>query len=125
MKDVGEFKKEKERVAKQIDWVLKSGKDIYEQKLSLDDKLEKGNWMTAVKLWGQQRTANIQQHEFEVNCMIIEKEFTKLQQISQYNKKVEPCRYTCNLILGLCSFVLLIVFLTQMFIAGTLRFKGR
>ena len=57
--------------------------------------------------------------------MIIEKEFTKLQQISQYNKKVEPCRYTCNFLLGLCSFVLLIVFLTQMFIGGTLRSDGR
>ena len=60
MKDVGEFKKEKERVAKQIDWVLKSGKEIYEQKLALDEELEKGNWMTAIKLWGQQRTANVQ-----------------------------------------------------------------
>lgn len=123
--DAGEFKKEKERVAKQIEWVLKSGKEIYEEKLDLDNKLENGNWLTSVKLFMQSRKSNVAQHEFEVNCMIIEKEFTKLQKVSQYNKKVEPCRYTCNLYLGLISFVLLIVFLTQMFIGGTLRFNGR
>jgi len=36
MKDEGSFKKEKDRLAKQIEWMLKSGKDIYEQKLILD-----------------------------------------------------------------------------------------
>ena len=62
--------------------MLKSGKEIYEQKLIIDNKLENGNWMTSAKLWGEQRSTNINQHEVEVNCMIIEKEFTKLQMIS-------------------------------------------
>ena len=53
MLDAGEFKKEKERVAKQIEWVLKTGKEIYEEKLQLDDQLEKGNWTTGVKLWSK------------------------------------------------------------------------
>lgn len=59
MLDAGEFKKEKERVARQIEWVLKSGKEIYEEKLALDDQLEKGNWATGVKLWSKQRQTNI------------------------------------------------------------------
>lgn len=45
--------------------------------------------------------------------------------VSQYSKKVEPCKYTCNLIFGILSFGLLILFLTNMFIAGTLRYNGR
>jgi len=57
--------------------------------------------------------------------MLVEKEFKKLQMVAQYNKKVEPCRYTFNLIFGIVSFVLLIMFLTNMFVAGTLRYNGR
>lgn len=45
--------------------------------------------------------------------------------VAQYNKKVEPCRYTFNLIFGIISFVFLIMFLTNMFVAGTLRYNGR
>jgi hypothetical protein len=33
--------------------MLKSGKEIYEQKLIIDNKLENGNWMTSAKLWGE------------------------------------------------------------------------
>ena len=34
----GEFKKEKDRMAKQVDYLLKSGRKLYDEKIAIDAK---------------------------------------------------------------------------------------
>lgn len=46
MKSEGEFKKEKEGLAKKIDWLLKGGKALYDRKVAIDQELEEGGFLT-------------------------------------------------------------------------------
>lgn len=82
MHSEGDFKKEKEELAKKIRWILEKGKSIYEKKIELDAELENGNMCTKIVKFNKIRNASSDQHEFEVNCMLVEKEFKKLQMVA-------------------------------------------
>ena len=69
----------------------------------------------------ENRKNQVAQQEFEANCILIENDFRKLNQIAQYRNKVEPLKYTCNFILGCVTAVTFVIFFVHMWVAGTLR----
>lgn len=65
------------------------------------------------------------QHEFEVNCILIEKEYQRLNKIAQYSNKVEPMKYVSYFLIGLISAVLSMTFLIHLFEAGVLSYEKK
>ena len=59
-----------------------------------------------------------------MNCVLIEKDFARLQTVAQYNAKVEPCRYWCYLIIGVIFGVWAIYFQVHIWGAGALDNYG-
>jgi hypothetical protein len=58
MTSEGDFKKEKEELAKKIRWILEKGKSVYEDKIRLDKEKEDGNICTQIKNFSAFRKAN-------------------------------------------------------------------
>lgn len=119
-----QFKKEKEVLARQVESLLKEGRKIYDSKLKLDGERQGAGFFGGLKKMGESRTLNKSQHVFEVNCMITEKQFYKLQQVAQYKKKVEPLKYACYLILGVLCGVISFVIHIHFWVAGALQAEG-
>jgi hypothetical protein len=120
----GEFKKEKDRLAKQVDYLLKAGRRLYDDRLALDAKPVSGLTQRYSKM-KENRANQKSQQEFECNCILIENDFRKLNMIAQYRNKVEPLKYSCNFILGCISAVVFLIFFIHMWVAGTLRSNNR
>jgi len=104
--------------------MLGQGRELYEGKIKMDAEREEGR-LGIFGYWKGQRASNKTQHEFEANCMLIEKDFEQLNMIAQYKHKVEPCRYTFNFLFGLIGLVVSMILFVQMWVAGTLRFEDR
>ena len=60
-----------------------------------------------------------------MNCILAEKEFQKLDDIAQYNRKVEPLKYTCKLILAIILFILSVLVIIHTFCYVALKVDGR
>ena len=78
-------------------------------------------------MWGRWRaksTLKSEQHQFEINCIIAEREFQKLDNIASYNKKVEPLKYSCKLILAILMFVLSVLLVIHSFCYVVLKVDG-
>lgn len=73
-----QFKKAKDGLARQVEFLLKEGKSIYEKKTKLDAEKENSRFLTKFKYWSQSRKLDQGQQEFEANCVLVEKEFEKL-----------------------------------------------
>jgi hypothetical protein len=56
---------------------------------------------------------------------LAEKEFQKLDDIASYNKKVEPLKYTCKLILAILMFMMSVLVLVHTFCYVALKVDGR
>jgi len=119
-----EFRKKKDGLTKQVEFMLKEGRKLYETKTKCDTDREESK-IGVFSYWKQSRENNKKQREFESNCILVEKEFETLRKIAQYKHKVEPCRYTCNFILGMFTTVIFFIIFVHMWVAGTLRFEGR
>jgi len=65
------------------------------------------------------------QHLFETNCIVAEKQYKRLEMISQYRDKVTPCKYNGMLILGLFSFALSVLFMVHIFMYAALRVENK
>lgn len=115
-----QFRRAKEALARQVDSLLKVGRKLYDDKLELDGKKEGSGFKGIFKNAKEGRSLNKQQHEFEVNCILTEKEFYKLQQVSQYRNKVEPCKYACYLILGVITGIISFIIHIHFYVAGSL-----
>ena len=113
------FKRTKEELADKVQQLLKEGKSLNEQK----KKIEIEKW--SCNKWGTQRKLNNEQHKFETNCMIAEREFQRLDMIAAYKEKVEPCKYTCYLVLGALMAILSIVFMVHIFLYAVLKVENK
>ena len=60
-----------------------------------------------------------------MNCILAEKEFQKLDDIAQYNRKVEPMKYSCKLILAILLFFLSVLVIVHSFCYVALKVDGR
>ena len=79
-------------------------------------------------IWGRWRaksTLKAEQHQFEINCILAEKEFQKLDNIAQYNRKVEPLKYSCKLITAVLMFILSVLIIIHTFCYVALKVDGR
>lgn len=110
-------------LARQVDSLLKVGRKLYDDKLAMDGKAGSGLF-SGLKKMRESRGLNKSQHEFEVNCMITEKQFYKLQQVAQYKNKVEPLKYSCYLFLGIICAVISFLVHIHFWVAGTLSAEG-
>jgi hypothetical protein len=119
-----QFKKEKDSLVKQIEYILEQGRDLYENRLKIDVDKEEGK-IGRFAYMRESRKSTTEQHEFEANCILIEREFENLQATAQYKHKVEPLKYTCSFILGLLTIVLFFIIFVQMWTAGTLRYDDK
>jgi hypothetical protein len=50
-----QFKKAKDGLARQVEFLLKEGKSIYEKKTKLDAEKENSRFLTKFKYWSQSR----------------------------------------------------------------------
>ena len=66
-----------------------------------------------------------QQNEFESNCILIEKDFNRLDSSAQYKVKVEPLIYFFKLILGLVSIIISLIVMIHVFCYLLLIVNGR
>ena len=125
--DEKEFKKKKDLLTRKIEFMLGKGRGLYEAKMKFDeDKAKKsGDGRNVFSSLMKSRGLEKQQHEFEANCIITEREFQCLHKVAQYNKKVEPCRYIARFILGLVGIIIFFVIFTQMWTGATLRSGGK
>jgi len=105
-----EFQTAKSKLAKQVEELLKAGRKLYDNKLKFDGDKAETNFFGGLKMMGRQRGLNKEQHEFEVNCILTEKQFQKLQMTAQYRNKVEPMKYTGFLIAGFLSGIAAVLF---------------
>ena len=79
-------------------------------------------------IWGRWRaksTLKAEQHQFEINCILAEKEFQKLDNIAQYNRKVEPLKYSCKLCTAVLMFILSVLIIIHTFCYVALKVDGR
>lgn len=65
------------------------------------------------------------QNQFESNCILIEKEFNKLDMTAQYKVKVEPCLYVLYLVLGFVCIVISLILTIHLFCQILLKMNGR
>jgi LMBR1 domain-containing protein 1 len=65
------------------------------------------------------------QNEFEANCILIEKDFQRLDQIASYKHKVEPMVYVFKLILGFVCIILSLILVIHIFCYLLLKVDGR
>jgi len=117
--DEGTFKVAKGELADKVQLLMNEGKSLNEQK----KKVEEERW--SCNKWGTQRKLNNEQHKFETNCMIAEREFERLDMIAAYKDKVEPCKWTCYLVLGVLSAVLSVVFMIHIFLYAVLKVENK
>ena len=118
-----QFKTDKDTLAKQIDLLLKKGKSIYEEKLKLDSSWQNSavKRVFSFNYLRNQAKLSREENEFEVNCILIEKDFQRLNMIAQYKEKVEPLKFSCFFILGIITFCLMIIFHVYLWSAGFLN----
>jgi hypothetical protein len=57
--------------------------------------------------------------------MIAEREFERLDMIAAYRDKVEPCKFTCYLVLGGLMAVLSIIMMVHMFLYAILKVEDK
>jgi LMBR1 domain-containing protein 1 len=65
------------------------------------------------------------QNEFESNCILIEKEFNRLDQTASYKHKVEPLVYVIKLILGILCIIISLIIMIHIFCYLLLKVNGR
>ena len=65
------------------------------------------------------------QNEFESNCILIEKDFQRLDMTAQYKHKVEPLVYVLKLILGLFCIIISLILVIHIFCYSLLKIDGR
>lgn len=69
----------------------------------------------------EDRKLSSEQRQFESQCIIAETKFNYLQQIYQYNVKVEPMKYHFQLVLGILMGILSIVLMIHIFCNVAIR----
>lgn len=69
------------------------------------------------KTWCTSKGIANQQTLFETNCMIIEKEFKKLDRVAAYNERVEPCLYVLMLLGGICAAILSVLMIVHVLLS--------
>lgn len=75
--------------------------------------------------WKLRRNVQGRQNEFEANCILIEKDFQRLDQIASYKHKVEPMVYVFKLILGFVCIILSLILVIHIFCYLLLKVDGR
>ena len=118
----GDFKKKKDMLIKKLDHLLKKGREAYNERVvaEADYTSKELKFKDRVKYFIGFTESSKNQHQFETNCILVENEYRKLVQTSEYSLRVEPIQYTCLFFTGgLFSFFFLIFFI-HMFMAGTL-----
>ena len=117
-----DFKAAKAELAKKIKEMMAIGKKLIDDKKRLADTT-RNMWM--IQRWRQKSTLKSEQHQFETNCIIAEREFQRLDKISGYRNKVEPLIYSCKLILAIVLAALSLVMLIHWFCYCTLKVDER
>ena len=117
-----DFAYTKSELTKNVEILLQMGKKLVQDKKLLADQT-RGMWM--ITRWRAKQNLKSEQHQFETNCIIAEKEFQRLDQIAQYNNKVEPVKYTCKLILAIFMLACSVIMLIHTFSYIALKVDGR
>ena len=91
----------------------------------MDVRLQLDSLISVVSGWKQRRGVQARQNEFEANCIMIEKDFTRLDQVAAYKHKVEPLLYVLKLVLGLLCIVISLIMAIHVFCYLLLKIDGR
>lgn len=113
-----EFTRCKAELAKQVDKLLQIGKQLLEDRMKAD---KEGGFSG----WKSRRAVQARQNQFESNCILIEKDFNRLDQTAQYKHKVEPLVYVIQLLLGLVCIIISLIIVIHFFCYILLKVDGR
>lgn len=113
-----EFARCKAELAKQVDKLLQIGKQLLEDRMKSDKQ-------SGFSGWKARRQIQTRQNEFESNCILIEREFTRLDQTAQYKHKVEPLVYVIKLLLGIICIVISLIIVIHLFCYILLKINNR
>ena len=106
--DPGEFGRRRARLLQHVQNLRKDGKHLENIKESVD----KGK---GIKGWRNRRFYNRDLHKFESRCMIAEKEFKTLENISKLSK-LEPWLYYLQFILAIVLIIMTLVWIVHIFL---------
>jgi len=124
-----EFARAKSELAKQVDKLIQIGKELLEDRIKADKasgcKCYHSFNFHLVSGWKQRRNVQGRQNQFEANCILIEQDFQRLDQVAAYKHKVEPMMYVLKLILGIICIVISLIMMIHIFCYLLLKVDGR
>ena len=98
------------------------GKQLVEDKKRLADETRN---MYMCTRWRAKRELKAQQHQFEVNCILAEKEFQKLDKVASFSSKVEPLIYSFKLVVAIIMAAISVVLIIHTFMYVALKVDGK
>ena len=113
-----EFNRHKNTLAKDVEKLLLKGKELLEDKM----KADKASGCRGMR---ERKNVMTRLNKFEANCILAEKEFEKLDNVSQYKNKVEPLKFAIKLIVGIISALFSLLILLHMFLFLLLKVNGK
>ena len=102
--------------------MLSMGKKLVDDKKALAERT-RSMWMFS--RYRAKRDLAAQQHQFEINCILAEREFQKLDKVSKYSSKVEPCKYGLKMLAGVLMGVFSVIMLFHIFCYVVLKVDGK
>jgi len=112
----------KEELSRKIRVLMQQGKQLVETKRKQSEETSR---LCMALRWCAKSQTNRDQHQFEINCMIAEREFQRLDKISAFSQKVEPCLYALKLVAGLIMFVISVILIVHTFCYVALKVDGK
>lgn len=120
--DTEQFNKEKDRLAKNVQILLRDGKELINKKKDFAHD-NRGAWMC--QRWRRKSSIRAEQHLFEKHCMLAEQEFQKLDKIAEYKKNVEPIKYALKLVLAIFVAAISVLLVVHTFAYVALKVDGK
>lgn len=102
--------------------MMQMGKQLIEDKKKLADQTRR---MFMFGRWRAKSALKSEQHQFEINCVIAEREFQKLDRIASYSSKVEPLKYTLKLAVAIIVAALSVLISIHLYCNVALKVDGK
>ena len=117
-----DFNYKKSELSKKVETLLQMGKKLIEDKKRLAERT-RSMWL--LSRWRAKSNLKAEQHLFETNCAIAEREFQQLDKIASYNTRVEPLKYSMLLILGILMGGISVLVIIHTFCYVALKVDGK
>ena len=117
--DENVFRERKEYLSKGVEELVKIGKELVQD----NKEAEKDSSICGGFI--KHKILSVKQREYEVQCMLAEKEFDRLEKSASYYSKVEPMTDTIKLLAGLASIFITMAILIHIMVYILLQINDK